>query len=107
MMWLSQVLEESVLADPALQEMCSKVLVLASHYSLVVRFVEQKNDFHFGRVNNALAAAIDEHLLEYLVRPTLFIGNSHLQGFLRTKHFVSKENYLLYKYAVRQFYRRH
>ncbi|KAF4520783.1 hypothetical protein B566_EDAN011435 [Ephemera danica] len=52
--------------DPALEAMCSKILSLATQYSLVVRFVEQKYEFKYGRVNNALAAAIDEHLNEYL-----------------------------------------
>lgn len=56
------------MTEPGNQEMCTKILVLATHYSTVVRFIEQKYDFHFGRVNNALAAAMDEHVLEYLVR---------------------------------------
>ncbi|CAB3373626.1 Hypothetical predicted protein [Cloeon dipterum] len=52
--------------DKSLKELASKVLELASLYSTVVRFVEQKTEFHFGRVNNSLAAAMDEYIIDYL-----------------------------------------
>ncbi|XP_059482837.1 gamma-tubulin complex component 2-like isoform X1 [Neocloeon triangulifer] len=52
--------------DKSLKELALKVLELASLYSSVVRFIEQKTEFRFGRVNNALAAAMDEHIIEYL-----------------------------------------
>jgi Gamma tubulin complex component N-terminal len=56
------------IADRPLKELAQKVLELASLYSTVVRFVEQKASFRYGRVNNALSAAMDEHILDYLVK---------------------------------------
>jgi len=55
------------LSDKSLKELALKVLELASLYSTVVRFIEQKNGFRYGRVNNALAAAMDEYIIDYLV----------------------------------------
>jgi hypothetical protein len=57
----------NLITDPALKEICNKILTLATHYSLIVRFVEQKYEFRFGTVNQALVAAMDEHLREYVV----------------------------------------
>jgi hypothetical protein len=58
-------------SDRPLKELAQKVLELASLYSTVVRFVEQKVSFRYGRVNNALSAAMDEHILDYLVTSLL------------------------------------
>ncbi|KAK9876582.1 hypothetical protein WA026_013961 [Henosepilachna vigintioctopunctata] len=50
-----------------LKELVKQILPLASHYSIIQRFVEEKMRFEFGQVNNALAekmaAIIKEHTL--------------------------------------------
>ncbi|XP_037582084.1 gamma-tubulin complex component 2 isoform X2 [Dermacentor silvarum] len=57
-------------ADPSLKEMVKKILPLCSHYSTVVRFIEEKQDHGQGMVNQALAAAMRDLLDDYLVLVT-------------------------------------
>ncbi|XP_065295114.1 gamma-tubulin complex component 2-like [Dermacentor albipictus] len=57
-------------ADPSLKEMVKKILPLCSHYSTVVRFIEEKQVHGQGMVNQALAAAMRELLDDYLVLVT-------------------------------------
>ncbi|VEN46057.1 unnamed protein product [Callosobruchus maculatus] len=51
----------------SLRELVKQILPLASHYSIVQRFTEEKMRFEFGQVNNALAEAMQlinkEHML--------------------------------------------
>ncbi|XP_074030590.1 gamma-tubulin complex component 2 isoform X2 [Leptinotarsa decemlineata] len=51
----------------SLRELVKQILPLASHYSIIQRFTEEKMRFEFGQVNNALAEAMQgitkEHLL--------------------------------------------
>ncbi|KAG8222679.1 hypothetical protein J437_LFUL015876, partial [Ladona fulva] len=53
--------------DLPLKELVNRVLPLASHYSMVARFVEVKSSFEYGVVNHALAAAMQGLLKDYLV----------------------------------------
>ncbi|XP_044749279.1 gamma-tubulin complex component 2-like isoform X2 [Coccinella septempunctata] len=50
-----------------LKELVKQILPIASHYSIIQRFIEEKMRFEFGQVNNALAekmaAIIKEHTL--------------------------------------------
>lgn len=50
-----------------LKELVKQILPLASHYSMVQRFTEEKMRFEFGQVNNALAEAMQDLLNNHLV----------------------------------------
>ncbi|GLV35243.1 Gamma-tubulin ring protein 84 [Carabus blaptoides fortunei] len=51
--------------DVSLSELVKQILPLASHYSMMQRFVEEKMQFEYGQVNNALCAAIQTLLIDY------------------------------------------
>ncbi|XP_046395622.1 gamma-tubulin complex component 2-like isoform X2 [Ischnura elegans] len=53
--------------DLPLKELVNRILPLASHYSLVARFIEEKSRFEYGVVNHALSAAMQNLLKDYLV----------------------------------------
>lgn len=53
--------------DVSLSELVKQILLLASHYSMMQRFVEEKMQFEYGQVNNALCAAIQTLLIDYSV----------------------------------------
>ncbi|KAK9738615.1 Gamma tubulin complex component C-terminal [Popillia japonica] len=55
--------------DPSLKELVKQILPLASYYSIVQRFTEEKMRFEFGQVNNALAECMSAIIVEY----TLFV----------------------------------
>ncbi|KRT81633.1 hypothetical protein AMK59_5448 [Oryctes borbonicus] len=55
--------------DQSLKELVKQILPLASHYSVVQRFTEEKMRFEFGQVNNALAECMSAIIVEY----TLFV----------------------------------
>ncbi|XP_017775913.1 PREDICTED: gamma-tubulin complex component 2-like isoform X2 [Nicrophorus vespilloides] len=55
--------------DPSLRQLVKQILPLASHYSIVQRFTEEKMRFEFGQVNNALAECMSAIIVDY----TLFI----------------------------------
>lgn len=50
-----------------LKELVKQILPLASHYSMVQRFTEEKMRFEFGQVNNALAEAMQDLLNDHMV----------------------------------------
>lgn len=51
----------------SLQGMVRQILPIASHYSMVQRFIEEKMRFEFGQVNNALAEAMQDLIKEHMV----------------------------------------
>lgn len=53
--------------DPCLKELVKQILPLASHYSIVQRFVEEKLRFEFGQVCNALAECMGSLIIDYTV----------------------------------------
>lgn len=53
--------------DLGLCDLVKKFLPLASHYSMIVRFTQDKMKFEYGQVNHALVAAIEDLLKEYLL----------------------------------------
>lgn len=53
--------------DSSLTEIVKQILPLASHFSIVQRFVEEKMGFDYGQVNNALAEAINALITDYTV----------------------------------------
>ncbi|KAK4886580.1 hypothetical protein RN001_002851 [Aquatica leii] len=55
--------------DPSLKDLLKQILPLASHYSIVQRFIEEKLRFEFGQVCNALAECMNSLFIDY----TLFI----------------------------------
>jgi gamma-tubulin complex component 2 len=50
-----------------LQELVKQILPIASHYSIIQRFTEEKMRFEFGQVNNALAEVMNSILKEHIV----------------------------------------
>ncbi|XP_076348938.1 gamma-tubulin complex component 2-like isoform X2 [Tachypleus tridentatus] len=59
------VIDES--ADPSLRELLKRILPICSHYSVVVRFIEEKSQYQYGLVNQALAAAMRQLFKDYFV----------------------------------------
>lgn len=59
--------------DPALRQLVQKILHLASFYSVIVRFIEDKNSYHHGQVNQALAGAMSLLIYEYKVISICFV----------------------------------
>ncbi|XP_052239668.1 gamma-tubulin complex component 2-like isoform X1 [Dreissena polymorpha] len=53
--------------DASLQEMVKRILPLASNYSTVVRFIEEKSAFEYGLVNHALSSAMRTLIKDYMV----------------------------------------
>jgi gamma-tubulin complex component 2 len=58
-------ISESV--DPSLRELTKQILPLASHYSMVMRFIQEKSHFEYGQVNHALTAAMNSLIKDYMV----------------------------------------
>jgi Spc97 / Spc98 family. len=63
-MSLSRVL---FISDPSLRELTKQILPLASHYSMVMRFIQEKSHFEYGQVNHALTAAMNSLIKDYMV----------------------------------------
>ncbi|RMZ99511.1 gamma-tubulin complex component [Brachionus plicatilis] len=53
--------------DPAMRELAKRILPVCSHYSLIIRFVQEKSEFKWGLVNHALCASIRELLKNHFV----------------------------------------
>lgn len=53
--------------DSSLLEMVKRILPLASNYSTVVRFIEEKSAFEYGLVNHALSSAMRTLIKDYMV----------------------------------------
>ncbi|XP_077595358.1 gamma-tubulin complex component 2 [Stigmatopora nigra] len=53
--------------DASVKELVQRILPVASYYSAVTRFVEEKSSFEYGQVNQALTAAMRTLLKEYLI----------------------------------------
>ncbi|KAL1506301.1 hypothetical protein ABEB36_005691 [Hypothenemus hampei] len=51
----------------SLQELVKLILPLASHYSIIQRFTEEKMRFEFGQVNNALAESMQSLIKDHLL----------------------------------------
>uniref|UniRef100_A0A6P7GV26 Gamma-tubulin complex component n=1 Tax=Diabrotica virgifera virgifera TaxID=50390 RepID=A0A6P7GV26_DIAVI len=54
----------------SLRELIKQILPLASHYSIIQRFTEEKMRFEFGQVNNALAEAMQNIIKEHMMYVT-------------------------------------
>lgn len=56
--------------DPSVEQthsrLLSRILPLCGHYSLVIRFIEEKSNYRHGLVNQALAAAMRNLLKDYM-----------------------------------------
>lgn len=53
--------------EPSLAELVKQILPLAAHYSIVLRFIEEKMRFEYGQVCNALAEAMNTLVIDYMV----------------------------------------
>lgn len=60
-----------MLLDTSLKQLTQQILPLASHFSMVIRFVEEKVLPDAGKVNHALRGALACLLKDYLVSFTL------------------------------------
>uniref|UniRef100_A0AAX7TR89 Gamma-tubulin complex component n=1 Tax=Astatotilapia calliptera TaxID=8154 RepID=A0AAX7TR89_ASTCA len=70
----------SFIVDPTLdmsvKELVNRILPVASYYSTITRFIEEKSSFEYGQVNHALTAAMRTLMKEYLILVTQL---EHLQ----------------------------
>ncbi|XP_016336614.1 gamma-tubulin complex component 2-like [Sinocyclocheilus anshuiensis] len=75
----------SFIVDPSLdmsiKELVNRILPVASCYSTITRFTEEKSSFEYGQVNHALTAAIRTLMKEYLILVTQ-LEHLHRQGTL-------------------------
>jgi gamma-tubulin complex component 2 len=55
------------ISDPSLRELTKQILPLASHYSMVMRFIQEKSHVEYGQVNHALTAAMNSLIKDYMV----------------------------------------
>ncbi|XP_053306596.1 gamma-tubulin complex component 2 [Spea bombifrons] len=62
--------------DMSIKELVNRILPVASCYSTVTRFIEEKSSFEYGQVNHALAAAMRTLVKEYMI---LITQLEHLQ----------------------------
>ncbi|XP_019730012.1 gamma-tubulin complex component 2 isoform X2 [Hippocampus comes] len=67
--------------DLSVKELVHRILPVASYYSTVTRFVEEKSSFEYGQVNHALTAAMRTLLKEYLILVTQ-LEHVHRRGLL-------------------------
>lgn len=51
----------------SLRELVKQILPLASHYSIIQRFIEEKMRFEYGQVNNALAEEMQSLMKDHMV----------------------------------------
>ncbi|CAH1100461.1 unnamed protein product [Psylliodes chrysocephalus] len=51
----------------SLRELIKQILPLASHYSIIQRFTEEKMRFEYGQVNNALAEAMKSIIKDHML----------------------------------------
>lgn len=68
--------------DGSLRELVLKILPLASHYSVIVRFIQEKRQMEWGRVNQALTAAMNKFVNEYLVRRIITLRVTFLDNII-------------------------
>lgn len=62
--------------DMSIKELVNRILPVASYYSTITRFIEEKSSFEYGQVNHALTAAMRTLMKEYLILVTQL---EHLQ----------------------------
>ncbi|XP_017539885.1 gamma-tubulin complex component 2 [Pygocentrus nattereri] len=75
----------SFIVDPSLdmsvKELVNRILPVASCYSTITRFTEEKSSFEYGQVNHALTAAMRTLMKEYLILVTQ-LEHLHRRGML-------------------------
>ncbi|XP_062330032.1 gamma-tubulin complex component 2 isoform X2 [Osmerus eperlanus] len=67
--------------DMSIKELVNRILPVASYYSTLTRFTEEKSSFEYGQVNHALTAAMRTLMKEYLILVTQ-LEHLHRQGML-------------------------
>uniref|UniRef100_A0A3P9PE35 Gamma-tubulin complex component n=1 Tax=Poecilia reticulata TaxID=8081 RepID=A0A3P9PE35_POERE len=67
--------------DMSIKELVNRILPVASYYSTITRFIEEKSSFEYGQVNHALTAAMRTLMKEYLILVTQ-LEHLHRQGLL-------------------------
>lgn len=64
----------------SLRELVKQILPLASHYSVIQRFIEEKIRFEFGQVNNALAEAMRNINKDHMVYSIILDCGIYIKG---------------------------
>lgn len=54
-------------SEPSLRHVVMQILPLASNYSIITRFIQEKRQLDWGRVNQALTAALNRTRDDYVV----------------------------------------
>ncbi|XP_063077968.1 gamma-tubulin complex component 2 isoform X2 [Engraulis encrasicolus] len=67
--------------DMSIKELVNRILPVASCYSTITRFTEERSSFEYGQVNHALTAAMRTLMKEYLILVTQ-LEHLHRQGLL-------------------------
>ncbi|XP_051968619.1 gamma-tubulin complex component 2 [Xyrauchen texanus] len=67
--------------DISIKELVNRILPVASCYSTITRFTEEKSSFEYGQVNHALTAAMRTLVKEYLILITQ-LEHLHRQGMI-------------------------
>ncbi|CAL8282835.1 unnamed protein product [Merluccius merluccius] len=67
--------------DMSIKELVNRILPVASYFSTITRFVEEKSSFEYGQVNHALTAAMRTLMKEYMILVTQ-LEHLHRQGLL-------------------------
>ncbi|XP_046665290.1 gamma-tubulin complex component 2-like isoform X2 [Homalodisca vitripennis] len=75
--------------EPTLRHLVQQILPLASDHSIVIRFIQEKRQLKWGRVNQALASAMNSFISDY----TVFIAQ--LESLLR-KNQLTLQNIWFY-----------
>ena len=79
------IIDESM--NVSLSEMIKLVVPVASCYSIIVNFIEERSAFEYGQVNHALCSAMKTILQEYQINLAQLDGH-HRQGLLSLQRLV-------------------
>uniref|UniRef100_A0A8C8JTU1 Gamma-tubulin complex component n=1 Tax=Oncorhynchus tshawytscha TaxID=74940 RepID=A0A8C8JTU1_ONCTS len=71
--------------DMSIKELVNRVLPVASYYSTITRFTEEKSSFEYVQVNHALTAAMRTLMKEYLILKLWF----YIQPTMRTMEILA------------------
>ena len=79
------IVDETI--DVSLVEMIHLIIPIASYYSIVVNFIEERSAFEYGQVNHALVAAMKNILKEYQVNLAQ-LDDQYRQGLLNLQRLI-------------------
>lgn len=90
--------------DPSLQDLTITMLKMATHYAALEAFVEVQSRAEFGRVNQALCAAMRRYLQDYLTLvaqlETQFLTNASFTLHVLNLHVLPTSHIMLQLYSL-------